>query len=214
MARTADTLIEQIKGEIASGVLRPGDQLEEAALASRFGVSRTPIREAVRSMVDCGLLETKPRKGAFVRLLSAKELIDLFEVAAELEGMACRLAARALTDAEAADIQQGLNACEAAADANDVGKYGAANVKFHAAIHAACGNKWLIEQLQQIQIHINAYRLMPYDLRGRLVKSVYEHREICDAILAGEGDKASEMMRDHMMMQGQRVPAIIETLSK
>ncbi len=213
MARTAETLVSQIKEEIASGVLRPGDQLEEAALAKRFGVSRTPIREAMRSMVDCGLLETRPRKGAFVRVLTAKELIDLFEVAAELEGMACRLAATSLTETQESAIQSALRQCETAVDAHDVEAYGDANLAFHAAIHAACGNKWLVDQLQQIQIHTNAYRSMPYGIRGRLAKSVDEHREIFDAILSGDGRQASDLMRDHMMMQGQRVPAIIETLS-
>ena len=105
MPRVADQLIETLKSEIYKGVLKPGDQLEEASLADRFGVSRTPIREAVRSLVELGLLETRPRKGAFVRVASAKELIDLFEVAAELEALACRLAAERLTDDTSLEIQ-------------------------------------------------------------------------------------------------------------
>ena len=80
MPRVADQLIETLKSEIYKGVLKPGDQLEEASLADRFGVSRTPIREAVRSLVELGLLETRPRKGAFVRVASAKELIDLLKL--------------------------------------------------------------------------------------------------------------------------------------
>ena len=105
MVRASDKLIKQLKHEIFSGLLKPGDQLEEADLAARFGVSRTPIREAIRSMVDCGLLETRPRKGAMVRVLTAKELNDLFEVAAELEGMACRLASEMLTQSDKKEIQ-------------------------------------------------------------------------------------------------------------
>ena len=93
MAKTSDLLIEKLTHDISTGALLPGDQLEEAELAKQFGVSRTPIREAIRSMVNSGLLETRPRKGAIIRVLDAKELLDLFEVAAELEGMACRLAA-------------------------------------------------------------------------------------------------------------------------
>ena len=72
MARASDKLIEQLKQEIFSGMLKPGDQLGEADLAARFNVSRTPIREAVRSLVDNGLLETRSRKGAIVRMLNAK----------------------------------------------------------------------------------------------------------------------------------------------
>ena len=84
MARTADKLISDIRNEVSSGILKPGDQLEVTALAERFGVSRTPIREAIRTLVESGVLETRPRKGSFVRVLSAKQLLDLFQVAAEL----------------------------------------------------------------------------------------------------------------------------------
>ncbi len=212
MARTADRLITEIKREIARGDLLPGDQLEEAALAKRFGVSRTPIREAIRAMVDCGLLETKPRKGAIVCVLSAKELLDLFEVAAELEGMACRLAAASLTASDENALKAALSECEAAAAARDIPRYSTANLQFHRAIHVASGNQWLKDHLEQIELRINAYRSMPYEVRGRLSKSLDEHAEICEAILSGDGNHACELMKDHMMLQGKRLPSIINTV--
>lgn len=212
MRRAANHLIEEIKRDIQEGVLRPGDQLEEAALAERFGVSRTPVREAVRSLVDSGLLETRSRKGAFVRILSVKELIDLFEVAAELEGMASRLAAERLTDPQAGAIQEALKDCEAAeGDANEAA-YSLANLKFHSAIHDASGNARLIEQLKQLEGHINPYRSMPYQMRGRLAVSLQEHAKIYETILAGNGEEADRLMRDHMMMQGKRLPILLQTL--
>lgn len=214
MARTSDKLIDQLSLDIANGVLRPGDQLEEADLAARFGVSRTPIREAVRAMVDCGLLETRPRKGAFVRVLNPKELLDLFEVAAELEGLACRLSATNLTHKGAEDIRNALQLCRSACAAEDTNAYRNANLAFHDAIHRAADNQALIEQLQQMQLHINAYRSMPYDIRGRLEKSVEEHTEISEAILGGDGDRASTLMRDHMMLQGKRLPSIIRSIEQ
>ncbi|WP_299479983.1 GntR family transcriptional regulator [uncultured Roseibium sp.] len=212
MARVADQLIETLRNDIRSGVLRPGDQLEEAALAERFGVSRTPVREAVRSLVDSGLLETKPRKGALVRVLSAKELIDLFEVAAELEGMACRLAAERLTAGKAAALEDALQFCRKAADANDQDGYAKANLAFHQAIHNAAGNSRLIEQIEQLAGHINPYRAMPFQMRGRLQKSTEEHAAIAEAILENTGTQADELMRDHMMLQGQRLPMILEAI--
>jgi DNA-binding GntR family transcriptional regulator len=212
MARASDQLIDQLKHEIFSGLLKPGDQLEEADLAARFSVSRTPIREAIRSMVDCGLLETRPRKGAIVRVVSAKELNDLFEVAAELEGMACRLASGALTQTAKKAIQSGLDQCKAAVAANDIPLYAAANLAFHSAIHQASGNNWLVEQLTQIQARINVYRLMPYEVVGRLQKSLQEHQEICDAIFTGATSHANTLMRDHMMLQGQRLPNLLKTM--
>lgn len=214
MTRSADKLISQITQDISSGVLRPGDQLEEADLADRFQVSRTPIREAIRAMVSDGLLETRPRKGAFVRVLTSEELLDLFEVAAELEGMACRLAAGSLTEEHARAIKSQLEKCKTAVASNDRKKYSIENLDFHTAIHKASRNKWLISQLKQIGIHLNAYRSIPYDMRGRLAKSVEEHEEIYKAILDGDESKASDLMRNHMMLQGKRLPSMIKFMAQ
>jgi DNA-binding GntR family transcriptional regulator len=214
MARTADKLISDIRKEVSSGILKPGDQLEVTALAERFGVSRTPIREAIRTLVESGVLETRPRKGSFVRVLSAKQLLDLFQVAAELEGMACRLAALSLTKDNVEAIESGLAKCTQAAEFQNNVEYAMANLDFHTAIHNASGNDWLIEQLRQLQINLNSYRTMPYEIRGRLKKSTDEHKIICDAILSGDGEHACNLMRDHMMLQGKRLPSIIATLEQ
>ena len=214
MARTADKLISDIRKEVSSGILKPGDQLEVTALAERFGVSRTPIREAIRTLVESGVLETRPRKGSFVRVLSAKQLLDLFQVAAELEGMACRLAALSLTKENVEAIERGLAKCIQAAEVQNNAEYAMANLDFHTAIHNASGNDWLIEQLRQLQINLNSYRTMPYEIRGRLKKSTDEHKIICDAILSGDGEHACNLMRDHMMLQGKRLPSIIATLEQ
>ena len=214
MARTADKLISDIRNEVSSGILKPGDQLEVTALAERFSVSRTPIREAIRTLVESGVLETRPRKGSFVRVLSAKQLLDLFQVAAELEGMACRLAALSLTKENVEAIESGLAKCTQAAEFQNNVEYAMANLDFHTAIHNASGNDWLIEQLRQLQINLNSYRTMPYEIRGRLKKSTDEHKIICDAILSGDGEHACNLMRDHMMLQGKRLPSIIATLEQ
>ena len=214
MARTADKLISDIRKEVSSGILKPGDQLEVTALAERFGVSRTPIREAIRTLVESGVLETRPRKGSFVRVLSAKQLLDLFQVAAELEGMACRLAALSLTKKNVEAIESGLAKCTQAAEFQNNVEYAMANLDFHTAIHNASGNDWLIEQLRQLQINLNSYSTMPYEIRGRLKKSTDEHKIICDAILSGDGEHACNLMRDHMMLQGKRLPSIIASLEQ
>ncbi|ABM05349.1 transcriptional regulator, GntR family [Psychromonas ingrahamii 37] len=214
MTRAADKLISQITQDITSGVLQPGDQLKESFLAEKFGVSRTPIREAIRAMVRLGLLEAIPRKGVKVRILNTKELLDLFEVAAGLEGMASRLAAYSLTDEHAKVILSKLENCKVAAENEDKVQYSIANIEFHAAIHEATNNRWLIEQLQHIGIHINTYRSLPYNVRERLSKSTEEHEAICKAILAGEGSTASQLMRDHMMLQGQRLPSVLKFFTK
>ena len=214
MTRSADKLISQITHKISSGALRPGDRLDEAELADRFGVSRTPIREAISVMVSNGILETRPRKGAFVRVLTPEELLDLFEVAAELEAMACRLAAGTLSEEHAESIKIQLDKCTKAAASNNKEKYSICNLQFHDAIHKASNNKWLISQLRQTGIHLNAYRSIPYDVRGRLAKSVEEHKQIYEAILDGDENKASDLMRQHMMLSGKRLPLMIKYMAQ
>ena len=213
MIRASDKLIEQLRHEIFSGMLKPGDQLDETDLAARFGVSRTPIREAIRSMVNSGLLETRPRKGAIVRVLTANELHDMFEVAAELEGMACRLASGALLQSGKRSINAALDLCRAAVEAEDIPAYASANLTFHAAIHQASANAYLVDQLDQIQARINVYRLMPYEIVGRLENSLEEHYEISEAIFAKDGQRADTLMRNHMMLQGARLPSLLKAFA-
>jgi DNA-binding GntR family transcriptional regulator len=159
--------------------------------------------------VELGLLETRPRKGAFVRVASAKELIDLFEVAAELEALACRLAAERLTDDTSLEIQNSLRECEEAAQVQDISRYASGNLQFHASIRVASANLWLAAELSEIEVRINPYRSMPYKIHNRLAKSIQEHREIKNAILDGNAKKAANLMRDHIMLQGQRLPLLL-----
>ena len=212
MSRTAQHIIMHLKQDIADGILKPGDQLEESMLSERFDVSRTPIREAIRSMVDCGLLTTRPRKGAFVRVLSAKELTDLFELAAELEAMASKLAARSPTRDIVNTLEQALEQCHIAAKNDKIKEYAKANLNFHHAIHQASNNDWLVKQLENIELHINFYRALPYEIMGRLTKSFEEHQEIYFAIINGKTDEARTLTYDHMMLQGQRIPSILQAL--
>ena len=100
-----------------------------------------------------------------------------------------------------------------AAEPTDKVQYSIVNLEFHVAIHEATDNHWLIEQLQYIGIHIDLYRSLPYDLRGRLTKSTEEHSVICEAILFGEGDKVSDLMRNHIMLQRKRLPFVLKLLA-
>ena len=157
----AERLIAAIQTDIFTGALRPGDRLDENALAQRFEVSRTPIREALRSLIDGGLLEALPRRGAYVRRLSASEVIEMFAVAAELEGMAGRLAANVATVEQAALIGRACRACREAADRADPVAYGDLNERFHEAIHAASGNSYLMQQLKIVEDRLQIYRRLP-----------------------------------------------------
>ncbi|MEM6464205.1 MAG: FCD domain-containing protein [Pseudomonadota bacterium] len=137
----------------------------------------------------------------------------LFEVSAELEGLAARLTSELLTDDAAASIQEGLEACVQAAEAGDASAYAAANLLFHGAIHTSSGNAWLNEQLAQIETRINPHRSMPYQVRGRLPQSVKEHEAIMLAMFEGRGEDAARLMRDQMMLQGKRLPLLLQNVA-
>ncbi|MGF1528775.1 MAG: GntR family transcriptional regulator [Candidatus Competibacterales bacterium] len=212
MSRTADKLVDVIRADILGGVLKPGDRLEENDLADRFSVSRTPVREALRTLTNNGLIEIRPRRGAYVRQLSASEIIEMFEVAAELEGMAGRLAAKATTKTQARAIESACQACRGAADANDAATYAALNEQFHTTIHVASGNSYLCKQLEVIEARLQIYRRLPFEVHGRLQVSAGEHEAITAAILSGADKDADDLLRDHMMLQGQRLPALLKIL--
>src|SRR3954449_6690629 len=109
--RLADTLRNQLEQDIVTGALRPGARLDEQSLAARFGVSRTPIREALIQLATAGLVTLQPRRGAFVTSLSLKEIIERFEVMAALEGACGTLAARRITDEERRELLETHETC-------------------------------------------------------------------------------------------------------
>ena len=137
-------LKDALEDDIISGRLRPGQRLDEVSLAERFGVSRTPIREALIQLSASGLVDIRPRRGAQVVLLGPRELVESFELMAEIEASCARLAASRMGDAEAEAIAAAHDACRDAVAASDDAAYYPANASFHAAIYAATGNRVLL----------------------------------------------------------------------
>src|SRR5689334_13854029 len=125
--KLTERLHESIEEEIATGVLLPGAHLDELELAARFGVSRTPIREALRLLAGQGLVDSRPRRGAVVAQVSPQRLVEMFEVMAELEAMCARLATRRATDEDFTAIEAAHEECRSAAQAQDSDAYFYAN---------------------------------------------------------------------------------------
>jgi DNA-binding GntR family transcriptional regulator len=205
-------LREAIETEIVSGRLMPGERLDEATLAGRFNVSRTPIREALHQLAIAGLVEIRPRRGALVATQSPERLYEMFEVMAELEAMAGRLAARRSTGADAAVLHAAHAACAAAR--GDADAYYAVNEGFHQAIYAASGNGFLAEQCLALQKRLRPYRRLQLRVANRVATSFAEHEAIITAILAGDGDQAANALRAHVRVQGERFSDLIASLSR
>ena len=201
---TSRTIRDAIEDDIVTGKLPPGTKLDEGGLCRRFDVSRTPVREALRYLAECGLIELIRNRGAFVTEVSVPRLIEMFEVMAELEGMAGRLCARRITSVQQAGLLVRHKACRAAAKKKNPDGYYYSNEVFHDAIVASCNNTFLAEQAATLRRRLQPYRRMQLRVPKRIHDSVQEHQAIVDAIFAGDEEKAEQLLKDHVMIQGER----------
>lgn len=172
----AEIIRQTLEDEIASGLIVPGSRLEELALADRFCVSRTPVREALRMLSASGLVELKRGKGAVVATLGVDRLLELFEVMSELEGVCGRLAARRLTNETHAELLPQHRRCGVAATAQDAEKYDQENAAFHSLIYAAACNRYLADEIYQLRRRLQPYRRLQLRSKGRIAESVCRTR--------------------------------------
>lgn len=198
----ADMLYERIETLIAEGFFKDGERLDEVRLAGDFGVSRTPLREALRLLSASGLVELIPNRGAFVRQPDFTRLVEMFEVMAEVEAWCARLAAGRITKAQILMLRQKASACEAALQLQDYGRYYAENAAFHNMIYDASGNGFLAEEARNLQRRLKPFRKAQLSFGDRLSQSMSEHREILLALEAADVARAESVMREHIRVQG------------
>lgn len=197
-------LKQAIEDAVIAGEFVPGDRLDELSLAARFGVSRTPVREALLQLGAEGFIEMRPRRGAMVSLPSPQRLIEMFETMAELEAACGTLAARRLTTEDNRSIEAAHLSCVDAAANGDPEAYYEVNRIFHEAIYRASRNGFLAEQALALHKRLSAYRRVQLRARNRLGQSLAEHAGIVEAIRQGDEDLAGKRLRDHVLVQGER----------
>ena len=195
---STDSLVRLLENDILSSVLKPGDRLDEQSLARRFEVSRTPVREALRHLASSGLIEIRKNQGATVKRLTTAELIEMFQVMAEYEGLSARLSARRMTTSEIAEMRKWNQECETLANKEDHDGFYAANNLFHETIFRGSRNEFLQEESRKLRNRLNAYRRHITTQPRRMQRSVVEHSRIADAIVAGDEDTAHSLMRQHV----------------
>jgi DNA-binding GntR family transcriptional regulator len=195
---------DQLEDDIVNGRMRPGEQVQIEQLMARFGVSRTPVREALQQLEISGLVTVQPKRGTFVAQVGIPELIQMFEVMAELEGLCARLATRRASATVLDGITKALAACEIECATQDTNAYYYANERFHQLIYQACGNGFLVQQTQLLKNRLKPYRRLQLQLRNRMVQSLQEHRDIVRALQQGDAEAAAQAARDHVLIQGQR----------
>jgi DNA-binding GntR family transcriptional regulator len=205
-------VVVRLEEEILKGVRMPGDRLDERQLAEQFGMSRTPVREALQRLAASGLVISRGRQGLQVAHLSLADLLDAFSVVAELEALAAYQAARRITAEQRVRLQAAHDACEVASLANDVQPFYEANLRFHETVAAASHNRILQEELRRLTLKISPYRRTITYQPGRMVSSIPEHGEVMDAIFKGDGARASRVMRGHVTLLGEGLSDLLHFL--
>lgn len=180
---------------IDSHVYTPGDRLVESELAERFGVSRTPVREALQRLETQSLL-TRDGRSLIVASLDHSQLSELYVVRGELEGLAARLASRHATPEEVRVLKDMLEADKSLVD--DPEGLSRANRRFHKQIHLASHNRFLVQQLDLVYRSMALLASTSIKAEGRGVDTLSEHEAIVQAIEAGDGDAAYIALRDHI----------------
>ena len=210
----SESLRESIEEMIAVGKLLPGQHLDETELAAEFGVSRTPIRETLIQLASMGIVVIRPRRGAVVAELGPQQLVEMFEVMAEFEAMCGRLAARRMTAEEHQNLLTAHQACKDASLAQNSDDYFYCNETFHQIIYKGSHNAFLAEQALALHRRLRHYRRLQLRVRDRVAASFSEHDGVVQAIIAGNGDLTAELLRGHIMIQGQRFADLMASLPK
>lgn len=175
-----EKIVETVRSAIVNGQIPAGTRVAEPELADRFGISRTPIREAFRQLESEGFITVIPRKGAVVASLSAKDISDFYDLKTVLEGYAARCAARTLTEKEIVKMETVNRQMEAAADKKDLRKVLTLHNEFHDIFLKSCGNEKLHSIVQNLVRQFQRFRLI-VAIRGKMDGSIKQHEEIIDA---------------------------------
>jgi len=195
----SDMIRHALADEITTGRLKPGTLLEEQQIATRFGASRTPVREALRQLAVAGMVDIRPRRGVTVAIMSPERIMDMFETTAEIEALCVRLATYRITPVERSDLQTMHDTSADWVRSGNISAYDTFNREFHEAIYRATHNQFLVEQAVGIRARLAAFRRAQLRQGDRLMLSHAEHGQVLQAMARGDGDEAARCMRAHML---------------
>jgi len=193
-----ELVLEAIREAIKNGSLQPRERLMEIQLADELGVSRTPVREALRKLELEGFIVMVPRKGAYVSDLTMKDIADVFEIRAALEGLAAALAAERITEEELEIMERLLVEKGEAINLDDIEKLVAVDTKFHEAMYKASRNERLSAIISNLREQIQRFRLTSLSVPGRKNDSLKEHCGLLEAIQGRDIQLARQLAQEHI----------------
>ena len=197
-ASLASDIRATLEAEIEQGKLAPGMPIDERALAARFNVSRTPVREALQHLAARELVTISPRQGIEVARLSISKVRAMLEYIGELEALCARFAARRASDELREALDRVLLVCQQAAVESDPDSYAAANSAFHELIYEGSRNLYLAGQIRTARRRSQRYRVADLKSRNQIARSLQEHFEIARAIQSGNEMQAAQAMLRHV----------------
>lgn len=197
---TADKLAEALAELIFSGDFEPGARLDEQQLAQRFAVSRTPVREALRLLATRGLIDIRPRRGAFVTEVSPSELEELFVAMGELEATCARLSALSMAPTERRRLEALHEKMRDLAEGDAAAGFAEANQAFHAMIYAGAHNAVVADMTAALRKRLAPFRRAQFHIEGRPPRSHAEHEAVVRAIVAGDASGAHAAMLRHVTL--------------
>jgi DNA-binding GntR family transcriptional regulator len=193
-----ELVFESLREAIISGMLRPSERLMEIQLAEEMGVSRTPVREAIRKLELEGLVVMIPRKGAYVAGMSIKDIADVFEIRGALEGLAAELASERATDEELEVMERYLVKISEEIESGDLSKVVETDTDFHTLIYEASRNARLSQIINNLREQIQRFRTTSLSFPGRMKVALEEHRKIVEALSSRDGELARKLAQEHI----------------
>lgn len=193
-----ELVFETLRQSIIDGILEPGERLMEVQLAEEMGVSRTPVREAIRKLELEGFVVMIPRKGAYVADISTKDITDVFEIRAALESLACGLAAERITDDELDQLERELVRVAEAVERNDLEKLIEIDTSFHDIIYKASRNDRLAQIINNLREQIQRFRSTSLAAPGRMKVALEEHKRIVEALAERNVNLAQALALEHV----------------
>jgi DNA-binding GntR family transcriptional regulator len=199
----SDEVYQRIRTDILTLILQPGAQLDEDQLATSYGVSRTPVREALRRLNADGLVTLRPHRGAYVTEISLREIWEIEQICELVEPFAARHAAGQMPAETIADLRREMNELDIEVpQREDFIRYMQLDIRFHRAILDAAGNSIMRDMVTHLYQRMNGARLIASV--HHFDRSINEHRRILDAIESGDGDAACEAVRHHIRQRSYR----------
>lgn len=208
-----EILVSEIEKLIVNGSMVPGQRLDEMVLAKKYGVSRTPVREAIRALIAIGLVQNTGKQGSQVAKLSISMLIEMFELMAVLEGMCAQLAARRATKNQLFEMQKTHELLEKTFEKGTHKEFYNVNLQFHDLLYNASHTQYLAEETLRLRRRLSPYRMRVTFQPGRMSSTLEEHKKILIAINKGESELAKNEAISHLRLIGNDLEDFIASVS-